>query len=409
MPLVQDVAAQPNNTAPLQGTGQSIAQGLDAGVAFAAAQQKSDLMGQQLDDLKQQHELKLNDYTLDALDKASKAKNPQVRNLILNSLDESRQKLGQMPLDPTTKKYLATDDGAQNLEGLVKIYPDFARDPEQRLQFAKKLATALDQPLTDAMKTAQELAESYTKIKNQDQQNDFKNTALDIKQSAQDVRSAQLDDKSKEKQEKVYTELSNKLNTFRGDNAAQQANKNLLAADNALAILKGKDLNSLTKQEVQLFYGELAKISTGGVPTGHGMQELVPSNLASGITTLISKGASVPVGAQQGEFLKKGLSYLNDLRSNSQEMVDKYRANTIKGYYRRLSDEQKEDLITDHPEVARFLPGYTNPAKPAATQPKTFSQLIKDGSSLEDINNLRIKQNLKPIIQAQYDQIKAGK
>jgi hypothetical protein len=160
--------------------------------------------------------------------------------------------------------------------------------------------------------------------------------------------------KDKTAQDKAYTELRLKAETFRGNSEAQQASRNVLSARNAISLIQNKDPNSLTNQDLELLASEIAKIATGGVPSEHGRTALLPNNLQTKAAQITNFLTSKPSSANAAAYIKKNSAYLNDMLDNSQQTLDKFHHNTYKGYKGRLSDEQKQDFLQDYPGVAKM-------------------------------------------------------
>ncbi len=170
-------------------------------------------------------------------------------------------------------------------------------------------------------------------------------------QSAQisaDGKKAVQAEKGEAASDKNYTQMRKDLESFRGNAAAQQASKDVLSADKALQIVKGKDPNHLTNQDLSLLAGELAKVATGGVPTEHGIQTLMPNNLATKAAELQSFLSSKPTDAQAGEYIKKNMAYLEEMRDTAHKTLNSYRTNIAKGYKSRVKPESYSEAVNDY-------------------------------------------------------------
>lgn len=154
--------------------------------------------------------------------------------------------------------------------------------------------------------------------------------------------------KTEKDQKESYTHLRHDLESFRGNGAAQQAAKDVLSADKALQMVRNRDPNTLTTQDLSLLAGEMAKIATGGVPTEHGQQSLMPSNLATKAAELQNFLSSNPTNAQAGEYVKKNLHYLEDMKNIAADTVADYRRNVAKGYRERVSPENYNEALRDY-------------------------------------------------------------
>lgn len=192
MALVNDLASQSTTQdAPLQGLGQNVTQGLDAGLAFAAAQQKSDLMGQQLDDMKKNQAMKQNDYILDAFDKASKAKSPQIRKLILDSTNKTQQSWGKPPFNEDTMKMIASDQGAKSMGTILGSLSAQSSSREIGDASDQLVAAGYATP-QEAIGLAQKIHEGLSISQNREAAQGYKDKNLDIKEKDIAAREAQL-------------------------------------------------------------------------------------------------------------------------------------------------------------------------------------------------------------------------
>jgi hypothetical protein len=154
--------------------------------------------------------------------------------------------------------------------------------------------------------------------------------------------------KDEEKQGKAYSELRNKLETFRGNQAAQQASKDVLSADKALQLVKNKDPNTLTTQDLALLAQEISKIAQGGVATEHGITNLMPNNLQTKAAEVQNFLFSKPTDAQAGEYIKKNMKYLDEMKNVAQGTLSTFRKNITKGYKGRISPEQEAEVMQDY-------------------------------------------------------------
>lgn len=175
-------------------------------------------------------------------------------------------------------------------------------------------------------------------------------------------------------QDKTYTELTKAMETFKGNKAVATAESNKLAADNAMAMLNGKDLDNLNPTQIRLFNDELAKIATGGVPGEHGIEALMPNTLQTKIAQIQSFLSNSPTGAKAGDFLRQNLEYLKELRGISAQKVTDYRSNLLKGYKNRV---KPEDLAEAQATYGLGAGSEAAPAKATqsnTSKPKTVTQ-----------------------------------
>lgn len=153
-------------------------------------------------------------------------------------------------------------------------------------------------------------------------------------------------------QNALYTKLTDKIDNFRGDKAAQQASVNLLSADNALKLVnKYADLNQMSTKDYNLLVDELGKIATGGVPGVHTQESIAASTLESKWSEFTSTVGGKPSPAQLGEFIKNNVEYLHDLRETSQDLVDAHNMKSFNGLKRQLDDEHIKNFQEDFPDL----------------------------------------------------------
>lgn len=189
-------------------------------------------------------------------------------------------------------------------------------------------------------------------------------------------RAASRGQKTNEKEEKAYSELRTKAETFRGNPAAQQASRDTLSASKALALVKTKDPNKLTTQDLNLLAGELAKIATGGVPTEHGIQALMPNNLNTKFAELQNFILSKPSDARAAEYIKRNMHYLDDMSKTAQKVLDSYHNNMYKGYKGRISSDHQKEFLSDYPGVGTLQNPTTETAPPSSNEER---RMTKDG------------------------------
>jgi hypothetical protein len=235
---------------------------------------------------------------------------------------------------------------------------------------AGDLKEFLEKPL-DQME-ARDSREAITKLKTQE--NALKRQELGQAKTAAD-------------QNKNYKNLRHDLETFRGNQAAQQASLGVLSANKALDIVKGKDPNTLTTQDLTLLSDELAKIATGGVPGEHGVHALMPNNLQTKYAELKNFVLSKPSDAQAGEYIKKNMEYLNAMKETSQKALNSYRNNIAKGYKKLVHPADFSEAMTDYglnaPQADSAPPKHSYKAGDFVTVKGKNYRVGADGDSLE--------------------------
>lgn len=176
-------------------------------------------------------------------------------------------------------------------------------------------------------------------------------SAADRQQRAQDAADA----KAAQAQAKTFHETKQTLETARGNPAVAQAEKNLLAADQAdsLANMYG-DPNKLSQPQVALLAAEIGKIASGGVSSEHALQTITPDSLKGRLSGVVSKLTNEPTPANAAAFIKQYTDYTNALRKDAQKVItDKY-GRVIESAKRDLSPEQYDDLNANY--MQRFQP-----------------------------------------------------
>lgn len=156
------------------------------------------------------------------------------------------------------------------------------------------------------------------------------------------------DSKISTDQDNAYQRIRKDLETFRGNSAAQQAGMDVLSAKKAIDNVEGRDPNSLTLQDLRLLNEELGKIATGGVPTEHGVQALMPSNLQTKYAEIQNFLSSKPTDAKAGEYIKHNMEYLKKMMGTSQSVIDDYRRNILKGAKHTLRSDDYDEAASDY-------------------------------------------------------------
>jgi hypothetical protein len=112
------------------------------------------------------------------------------------------------------------------------------------------------------------------------------------------------------------------LEQMRGSPAVAQAEKDIYASQKLNSLI-GK--GNLSPQQVQLAATEMAKMASGGTPSIHELQGLIPSTLPSGLAALAQKVMNKPVGADADAFVKQMQDYSNSIAKDAQQIVkDRY-------------------------------------------------------------------------------------
>lgn len=186
--------------------------------------------------------------------------------------------------------------------------------------------------------------------------------------SLADDRKSKADSKVSGDQDKAYADLRSKLESFRGNQGAQQASRDILSSKKTLLMIENKDPNTLSVQDLHLLAGEIAKIATGGIPTESGVEALMPKSSQMVFSKLTSFLQNKPTDAQAGEFIKHNLSYLKEMQGAAEGTINQYRSNIAKGYKNRIRKEDMDEAAADYGFGQRAQqPQQSSP--PAASQP----------------------------------------
>lgn len=161
--------------------------------------------------------------------------------------------------------------------------------------------------------------------------------AADRKENA----ATRADAKSTADQNKAYTDLVQKAESARSNQAVQQAQ---LAIQNASRALKLADSGKpVSRQDLALLAEEMGKIATGGVPSDHGVQSLMPDNLQTRLAKLKEFLTNNPTDAEAAEYVKRNISYLHDMTDVSNDTLKNYHRNLLNGYKDRIGESQRAE------------------------------------------------------------------
>lgn len=158
-------------------------------------------------------------------------------------------------------------------------------------------------------------------------------------------RADKLDQKRTDQQNKALTDATTKINTFRGNQAAQQASGNVLSGKKAVDLIDMPGMK--TTQDLRLIAEELGKIASGGVPGEHGTQALMPSNLKTKYAEMVNFMSSSPTNAQADEYLKRNRQYLQSMVKTASDNLQDYQLAIAKGYRHILRPEDYSELQKD--------------------------------------------------------------
>jgi hypothetical protein len=212
-------------------------------------------------------------------------------------------------------------------------------------ELIKKLYPGKYDDATLASLSAAQIDTSIMKPLELDQKiQEAKQKTIDRQQDRADA-AAEKDDAAKDK---AYTSMRKDLESFRGNQSAQQAALKIQNADTALAIVKNKDPNSLTTQDLTLLADEMEKLATGGVATEGGVKALMPNNLQTKFAEMKNFLLSKPTDAQAGDYIRHNMQYLEEMKNVAQGTLKSYRTNLAKGYKNRVKKEDFDEAMSDY-------------------------------------------------------------
>lgn len=264
-------------------------------------------------------------------------------------LQQFKDQVEQQKTDPNSPVSQAFREYAKNMGYDIKgdfsaataekVVPFMVKDFEAKQAQAAKsadLAEKLKERQDEYKYKGKEL-ETIQGMKSADLQQKYAQLASD-KEAARD---AKTDKERGVAEEKLWKDAE----SFRGNSGAQQASKDILSAEKALKLVQDKDPNSLTTQDLRLLADEMGKIATGGVPGEHGVQGLLPNNLATKYAEMKNFLMSNPTDANAGEYIKKNMDYLKQMQDTAKNTVAQFRLNVGKGKKSKVSPEAWQDYL----------------------------------------------------------------
>lgn len=186
MSLVNTLASQ--DVLP-QGVG-AASKGLDAGLAYAQAQETARQNDEKLSMLKENHETQKTSYLLSGLEKVSQTEDKRLKKLYMEGLSKSYQQFyGKEMSKDIIDGIVNVPSASEGIKTLVKMYPDFATDVKAQAQFNADLATMMGLPLLDAGKITTQMIENHAKLKTAEKKGemtDFQYANLELRKDNAD-------------------------------------------------------------------------------------------------------------------------------------------------------------------------------------------------------------------------------
>jgi len=254
MALTENLATQNVGTDAIAQASSGVVKGLDAGLAYAQAKQKSDEMAQHISMMKDQSEAQKSSYIIDQVSKASQTDNKSLRKLYMDGADKSFQKFYGMPMSKDIKDFVTNvPESRAGIQKLVEMYPDFASDPKQHALFVANFKSMFNSNLSDAQNFASKISEDYAKIKAAS----AKSEITPYQQERMQIQKDKMDDSK-------HTMTIRALNSNKGISDRINQYSNL---ENSLATIT--DAKTLTPQQIMEFQqsvrSNLGIKGTGGV------------------------------------------------------------------------------------------------------------------------------------------------
>jgi hypothetical protein len=227
-----------------------------------------------------------------------------------------------------------------------KVMPFLQKDNALKVQLQKVMMQqgGAQQRTELTNKTKSDIAEANRQAENQRAQ--AKNAIEQQKANAQ-TSSAESNKelKSQASQDRALAQSKTMLESARGNPAAAQAEKDLYATSKIDSLFKlYPDPNKIPQAQVNLALQEIAKVATGGVPTGHEMDALQPGTPESKLQQLYGKLQNQPTPANLGDYLNEFKKYTGALKGDAQKVIqDKY-GRIIESSKKQLGDDNYNSL-----------------------------------------------------------------
>lgn len=241
-----------------------------------------------------------------------------------------KDKLLQMNILKAEKGLIANPDGS------LSIDPNF-----KKVQDAEALRTLTNKAMTEG------------RYVQKDDQGNVIATPLTAQQLT--VDQDKHSDRNGERTSRTMQQTGQLLESSRGNPAAQQAEKDIYAGQK-LKSLMNQSGGNLSPQQVQLAATEIAKIASGGVPSTHELQGLVPSTIPSSLASLAQYVSNKPTSAEAQEFMKQYNDYADSITNDAKGL--------IKDRYGRIIESRKRTLDPEDYKVLQeqYVNRFMNPA-----------------------------------------------
>lgn len=254
----------------------------------------------------------------------------QYQQLAANEKNDSNSQISKGFRSFVENKLGTPLKGEPSAGDLEKVIPSLFKDYEARLSEKGKLE----------QKKAELQNKKEIAAENRQAKKDIAEMVQGNKASAAEEKKGA--DKEKH-QSQTLQQTQNFLESSRNLPDVRQALMDKYNINKAEAILKNRDLNNLSGQEVGLLVSELSKVARGGVPTQEELHVLSPNTLTGYLSKQYSRLMNEPTPAHAGEFLKQYQRYMQELKSNAEDTISKK--------VKRVIETRKKDLGEDNYNV----------------------------------------------------------
>jgi hypothetical protein len=203
---------------------------------------------------------------------------------------------------------------------------------------------------------------------------------------------AGLEAKNTKTQNDAEIKAENDITNARSKPAIQQAYRNSIAIKNAQKMFEEfPDPDKWTPSQVALYNVEVAKVAGGQAPTEGMIHDLSNPTAASGMAGLMQKITNVPVGAQQGDFIRLNQKYMNGLADVSNGVIKDNMGNVIKASQDKLGSDKYKNMLYRHSDMLGLYTPQQEKGIAAVQKAKGLSRqdaikgLIKQGA-IKDLN-----------------------
>jgi len=190
------------------------------------------------------------------------------------------------------------------------------------------------------------------------------------------LRTTQQQEKQKEAYNKIPVEVSRDVQKVFSRGAIAKAKVAEVAADRALELLKTfGDPAGWKGPETKMLDAELATVLKGGSasPSTEDRKDLSNPTLVSKWAELVSKIENKPIGMSQGEFIKRKIAYIKDLKALTHGIVSDSITSAVNAHKKRLQPDDFQEMINSDPNIKAYYRDLPSPI-PSPTAPTSSPQ-----------------------------------